>query len=149
MTSEAAQMLSFPQEQVPLNVPSAVEKPPTKEANPPPEDRSFKAYRIKELPKSTTTKSLREALRLLFTPNGEALQEDIIYKLSVAPDPNDPLCCCIATVSFSKLPKALDKCSENAEVKLSLKIDDKEYDVHVDSHFRGMTALYSHEPMVE
>lgn len=116
---------------------------------PPAKPRFFRAYRFTELPKNTTSVSLREALQILFTSTGDAPQENIISKLSVAPDQNDPNDHCIATVSFSELPEALKKCSPVSDIKLSLDIDGTLCEIQVDCNFRGMTTLHCYEPVVE
>lgn len=127
---------------------NSVSQPTIGEA-PPAKLRSFRAYRITELPKNTTKKSLHEALQPLFTSTGEAPQEDVICGLSVAPDHNDPNSYCVATVSLLKPPEALNKCSADSDVKLSLNIDGTACNVQVDSKFTGMTTLYCNEPVVE
>jgi hypothetical protein len=147
------------QQQKPQAIPVEYSPPPSYEAllsqRAPPENRKekpsrkFGAFRITELPKNTTKKSLLEALQLFLAQNGENAGEDAICRLSVAPYQNDPDSFCIATVTFAVEPKALKKCSSGSDETLQLKIDGTSCSVGIDGQFTGMTTLHCYEPMVE
>lgn len=134
-----------PQEQPPPQEDLTAQKAPEKPKEKPP--RRFGAFRITELPKNTTKKSLHEALQLL-AQNGENA-EDAICRLSVAPDQSDPDSYSIATVTFAVEPKALKKCSSGSDETLQLKIDGTTCSVQIDSQFTGMTTLHCYEPVVD
>jgi len=135
-----------PQGQPPPQEDLIAQKAPEKPKEKPP--RRFGAFRITELPKNTTKKSLHEALQLFLEQNGENA-EDAICRLSVAPDQSDPDTYSIATVTFAVEPKALKKCSSGSDETLQLKIDGTTCSVQIDSQFTGMTTLHCYEPVVE
>lgn len=103
-------------------------------------------YRITELPPETTKESLGQALHRLCLSTGE---EQIIEWLSIAPDPNEREKYSIATVSFVNVPICLTECSDGSDKIVTLQINGKAYDVHVDNKFKGITTLDCHDPVGE
>jgi hypothetical protein len=121
-----------------------------KETKPAAKPGKFRAFRLTELPKNTTTTSLLEALEHFLAQNGENAGEDAISGLSVAPDQNDPDSYSIATVTFAEEPKILaTKFASCSDATLRLKIDGISCSVQIDNHFTGLTTLHCYEPVVE
>ncbi|KAF2799767.1 TPR-like protein [Melanomma pulvis-pyrius CBS 109.77] len=146
-TAELLQQNTVPQEQVGSYESGHSVKPPGKPAEKPP--GKFRAFRITEVPKTTTRESLILALRLFLDENGEYPGEDAICGLSLAPDHNDPNTYYTATITFASEPKALKKCSSGPGEALELKIDDTPCTVQIDAHFTGMTTLHSEDPVID
>lgn len=146
-TAELSQQNTVPQEQVGSHESVNSAKPPGKPAEKPP--GKFRAFRITEIPKTTTRESLILALRLFLDENGEYPGEDAICGLSLAPDHSDPNTYYTATITFASEPRALKKCSSGPGDALVLKIDDTPCTVQIDAHFTGMTTLHSEDPVIE
>ena len=106
-----------------------------------------KTFRILELPKTTTTISLRKALHAFITQNATLGAEDPVKKLSVAPDPNDPDTLRIATVTFALELETLKHFGSPEPVRLM--IDGAPQPVRFNSTFAGLTTLHYDEPIVE